>query len=134
MSELSEQDQAISRWLLLCLTLIFCIVILGGVTRLTGSGLSMVNWEPVHGMLPPFSAEQWKEEFGDYQRSPEYQKINRDMEVDEFKSIFWFEYSHRMLGRLIGLVFLLPFLYFCWRKTQSSPPAIAFATHTPFGI
>ncbi|MEE8364331.1 MAG: COX15/CtaA family protein [Gammaproteobacteria bacterium] len=115
MSELSEQDQAISRWLFLCLTLIFCIVILGGVTRLTGSGLSMVNWEPVHGMLPPLSAEQWKEEFGHYQRSPEYQKINRDMEVDEFKSIFWFEYSHRMLGRLIGLVFLLPFLYFWWR-------------------
>jgi len=75
-----------------------------------------VNWHPVHGAIPPLSAEQWQQEFSNYQQSPEYQKINRDMNVNDFKSIFWFEYSHRMLGRLIGLVFLLPFLYFWWRK------------------
>jgi len=92
------------------------MVILGGVTRLTGSGLSMVNWHPIHGSIPPLTSDEWQEEFGNYQQSPEFQKINRDMNVDEFKSIFWFEYSHRMLGRLIGLVFLLPFLYFWWRK------------------
>ncbi len=109
-------NQAISCWLLICLSLIFVMVILGGVTRLTGSGLSMVNWHPVHGAIPPLSAEQWQQEFSNYQQSPEYQKINRDMNVNDFKSIFWFEYSHRMLGRLIGLVFLLPFLYFWWRK------------------
>jgi cytochrome c oxidase assembly protein subunit 15 len=109
-------NQAISCWLLTCLSLIFVMVILGGVTRLTGSGLSMVNWHPVHGAIPPLSAEQWQQEFSNYQQSPEYQKINRDMNVNDFKSIFWFEYSHRMLGRLIGLVFLLPFLYFWWRK------------------
>jgi len=108
-------NQAISWWLLTCLALIFAMVILGGVTRLTGSGLSMVNWHPIHGSIPPLTSEQWQQEFGNYQQSPEFQKINRDMDVDEFKSIFWFEYSHRMLGRLIGLVFLLPFLYF-WRR------------------
>ena len=113
---MNEQDQAISRWLILCLIMVFGMVILGGVTRLTGSGLSMVHWKPVHGILPPLNAEQWQEEFGFYQNSPEFQKINRDMEVEEFKSIFWFEYTHRMLGRLIGLVFLLPFLYFWWRN------------------
>ncbi|MFA9420930.1 MAG: COX15/CtaA family protein [Gammaproteobacteria bacterium] len=109
-------NQAITWWLLTCLALIFAMVILGGVTRLTGSGLSMVNWHPIHGSIPPLTNEQWQQEFGNYQQSPEFQKINRDMDVDDFKSIFWFEYSHRMLGRLIGLAFLLPFLYFWWRK------------------
>jgi cytochrome c oxidase assembly protein subunit 15 len=112
----SSSNQAINRWLLTCLGLIFAMVILGGVTRLTGSGLSMVNWHPIHGAVPPLNTEQWQQEFNNYQQSPEYQKINRDMSVGDFKSIFWFEYSHRMLGRLIGLVFLLPFLYFWWRK------------------
>ena len=113
---ISSQDRHISQWLLLCLLLIFAMVVLGGVTRLTGSGLSMVNWHPIHGMVPPLNAEQWTEEFGNYQQSPEFQKINRDMSVGDFKSIFWFEYSHRILGRLIGLVFLLPFMYFWWRN------------------
>jgi cytochrome c oxidase assembly protein subunit 15 len=103
------------RWLQLCLLLIFAMVILGGVTRLTGSGLSMVTWHPT-GMFPPLTTEQWLAEFKLYQQFPEYQKLNRDMSLDGFKSIFWFEYSHRMLGRLIGLVFLLPFLWFWWRK------------------
>ncbi len=117
MSAISPQDRRISQWLLVCLSLIFVMVILGGVTRLTGSGLSMVNWHPIHGVVPPFTSAQWLEEFGRYQQSPEYLKINRDMKVGEFKSIFWFEYAHRMLGRLIGLVFLLPFLYFWWQNT-----------------
>ena len=116
MSVSSLQDRQISHWLLLCLSLIFIMVILGGVTRLTWSGLSMVDWRPVHGVLPPLNSVQWLEEFSNYQQSPQYQKINRDMGVKEFKSIFWFEYSHRVLGRLIGLVFLLPFLYFWWRN------------------
>jgi len=103
------------RWLQFCLVLIFTMVILGGVTRLTGSGLSMVTWHPT-GMLPPLSSEQWLAEFQLYQQFPEYQKLNRDMSLEGFKSIFWFEYSHRMLGRLIGLAFLLPFVYFWLRK------------------
>ena len=113
---MNPHDRAISRWLLLCLAMIFAMVILGGVTRLTGSGLSMVHWKPVRGVLPPLNAEQWQEEFGFYQKSPEFQRINRDMGVDAFKSIFWLEYTHRMLGRAVGLVFLLPFLYFWWRN------------------
>ena len=120
MSINSLQDRQISDWLLCCLLLIFIMVVLGGVTRLTGSGLSMVNWHPVHGVVPPLTAEHWLEEFSSYQQSPEYQKINRDMSVEDFKSIFWFEYSHRLLGRLIGLVFLLPFLYFWWRNKLKS--------------
>ncbi len=115
MHEMSDDDRAIMRWLLVCLLLIFSMVILGGVTRLTGSGLSMVTWHPT-GVLPPTSNAQWLVEFELYQQFPEYQKMNRDMTLDGFKSIFWFEYSHRMLGRLIGLVFLLPFLYFWLRK------------------
>jgi cytochrome c oxidase assembly protein subunit 15 len=92
------------------------MVILGGVTRLTGSGLSMVNWHPIHGAIPPLNAEQWLQEFSHYQQSPEFQIINQDMDVGDFKSIFWFEYAHRMLGRFIGLAFLLPFLFFSWQK------------------
>jgi len=115
MHEISDNDRAILRWLQLCLFLIFAMVILGGVTRLTDSGLSMVTWHPT-GMLPPLGAAEWQAEFELYQQFPEYQKLNREMSLDGFKSIFWFEYSHRMLGRLIGLVFLLPFLYFLLRK------------------
>jgi len=76
----------------------------------------MVNWHPIHGVIPPLNQAEWLEEFGNYQASPEYQIINRHMDVEAFKSIFMFEYSHRMLGRFIGLVFLIPFLYFWWRK------------------
>ncbi len=115
MQNISDADRAVMRWLILCLLLVFAMVILGGVTRLTGSGLSMVTWHPT-GMLPPLTTEQWTAEFQLYQQYPEYQKLNQNMTLDGFKRIFWFEYSHRQLGRLIGLVFLLPFLYFLWRK------------------
>jgi cytochrome c oxidase assembly protein subunit 15 len=105
--------------LLVCLLLIFSMVILGGVTRLTGSGLSMVTWHPA-GAWPPIGTEQWLAEFSLYQQFPEYQKLNREMTLDNFKSIYWFEYSHRMLGRLIGLVFILPFCYF-WLRRKIKP-------------
>ena len=111
-----DNDRAIASWLLLCAVLIFSMVILGGVTRLTGSGLSMVNWHPINGVIPPLTELAWQEEFANYQQSPEFTKINRDMTVDGFKQIFLFEYSHRILGRLIGLIFLLPFLYFFFTK------------------
>jgi heme a synthase len=106
----------ISQWLFVCLLLIFVMVILGGVTRLTGSGLSMVNWHPIHGVLPPIGDVEWQREFESYQQYPEYQKINRHFDLSEFKSIFWFEYSHRMLGRLIGLVFFIPLVVFWIRR------------------
>jgi cytochrome c oxidase assembly protein subunit 15 len=109
-------DRAIASWLLLCAVLIFSMVILGGVTRLTGSGLSMVNWHPINGVVPPITELAWTEEFNNYRQSPEFTKINRDMTLSGFKQIFYFEYSHRLLGRLIGLVFLIPFLYFYFTK------------------
>lgn len=106
------EDQAVATWLLACCALVFAMVVLGGITRLTGSGLSMVDWRPLMGWLPPLSDAEWQAVFEMYQLSPEYQKVNSHMDVQAFKSIFWLEYLHRLLGRIIGVVFLLPFLVF----------------------
>jgi len=108
-------NRQVAIWLFVCCALVFAIVVLGGVTRLTGSGLSMVDWRPVTGLLPPLGEAAWGEMFSAYQGSPEFQKINHAMSLAEFKSIFWFEYCHRLLGRTIGIVFLIPFLVFVWR-------------------
>ncbi len=108
-------DRAVAHWLLICCGLVFAMVVLGGVTRLTGSGLSMVDWRPVTGILPPLTADEWQRVFEMYQETPEFQKKNSHMDVAEFKGIFWLEYLHRLLGRLIGVVFLVPFVYFLWR-------------------
>lgn len=119
---MTEKDnRAIAVWLLVCCALIFCMVVLGGVTRLTGSGLSMVDWKPVTGFVPPTTEQAWQEEFANYQQSPEYQKKNVGMDLGGFKEIFWFEFAHRVLGRLIGVVFLLPFLYFLVMGKISRP-------------
>jgi len=107
-----HNDRQLAIWLFVIAALIFGMVILGGVTRLTESGLSMVDWKPVTGFLPPISEEEWTIEFQQYQTSPEYLHENKGMSISEFKSIFWFEYSHRLLGRIIGLAFLIPFLIF----------------------
>lgn len=115
MSANSVSHPAISNWLKVCLLLVLTMILLGGATRLTGSGLSMVTWHPT-GMLPPLNASEWQQEFELYKQYPEYQVINRGMTLDAFKRIYWFEYSHRQLGRLIGLVFLLPFVYFLARR------------------
>jgi cytochrome c oxidase assembly protein subunit 15 len=112
----ARSDRAIAWWLLVCCALVFAMVVLGGVTRLTGSGLSMVNWKPVSGVLPPLSRAAWEREFEHYRQTPEYKYVNKGMSLSEFKGIFWFEYAHRVLGRLIGVVFLLPFLYFLLRR------------------
>ncbi len=112
----ARRDRPVAWWLLLCCALIFAIVVLGGVTRLTGSGLSMVNWKPVSGVFPPFGRAAWEREFERYRDSPQYAYVNKGMSLDEFRDIFWFEYAHRLLGRLIGVVFLLPFLYFLVRR------------------
>jgi len=102
-------------WLLVCCFVLFLLVMLGGATRLTGSGLSMVEWEPVTGIVPPTSEETWMREFNAYRASPEYQKVNRGMSLDEFKVIYWFEFGHRLLARSLGLVFALPLAWFWWR-------------------
>jgi len=107
-----RNNQQIANWLFFVCAMIFCMVIVGGVTRLTESGLSMVNWKPVSGIIPPLNDGEWAREFTAYQQYPEYQKINRGMSMQEFKAIFFWEYSHRLLGRLIGLVFFVPFVVF----------------------
>ena len=111
-----SHDRAIALWLLVVAMLIFAMVILGGVTRLTGSGLSIVEWSPIMGVIPPLNEQEWQETFDKYKQFPEYQKINRDMSLSEFKGIFVFEYAHRLLGRFIGVAFLIPFLFFYFRK------------------
>jgi len=109
------RDRIVAGWLLSCCALVFAMVVLGGVTRLTGSGLSMVDWRPVTGILPPLSDAEWADTFAAYQLSPEFRKINHAMDVNDFKGIFWLEYLHRVLGRLIGLAFFVPMLFFFWR-------------------
>ena len=111
----SNTDRTVAKWLLLCCALVFAMVVLGGVTRLTGSGLSMVDWRPVTGFLPPITADEWQSTLDAYRQSPEFQKKNSHMDVSDFKGIFWLEYLHRLLGRTIGIVFLMPILYFVWR-------------------
>lgn len=109
-------------WLGACLLMVALMVTVGGLTRLTESGLSIVEWKPVHGTLPPLNEEEWREEFENYKFSPQYQQVNKGMALDEFRGIFWLEYIHRLLGRVTGLVFLLPFLFFWIRRAM--PPAL----------
>jgi cytochrome c oxidase assembly protein subunit 15 len=111
-----KRPRAISWWLLAVAALIFCMVVVGGITRLTESGLSIVRWEPVSGTLPPIGEAAWQAEFAAYRQSPQYQLINNGMTLGDFKNIFFWEYVHRLLGRLIGLVFALPLLWFAWRR------------------
>ena len=108
----SVRDRHVAIWLLVCCALVFVMVVLGGVTRLTGSGLSMVDWRPLLGWLPPLSDADWQRAFEMYQSSPEFMQINAHMDVHAFKGIFWLEYLHRLLGRTIGVAFAIPFLFF----------------------
>jgi len=122
MMNLSQSSRsAVAGWLGICCVLVFAMVVLGGVTRLTDSGLSMVRWEPISGMLPPLNQAAWQAEFDHYRQYPEYQKINAGMSLAAFKRIFYFEYTHRMLGRLIGLVFAIGFVWLWIRKHLSRP-------------
>ena len=102
-------------WLFACAVMVLAMVVIGGVTRLTGSGLSMVEWRPVYGLLPPLSGEAWQRVFDLYRASPQYREVNAGMTLDAFRGIFWWEYLHRLWGRLIGLAFFLPFLWFLIR-------------------
>ena len=106
----------IAAWLFVCCALVFAMVVVGGVTRLTHSGLSITEWQPVVGILPPLDDAQWQEAFAKYQRTPEYQQVNKGMALAQFKGIFWWEYFHRLLGRAIGVVFLLPLIWFGVRR------------------
>ena len=110
-----NQRRAVGIWLLICAITVYVMIIVGGITRLTQSGLSIVEWKPIMGTIPPLSFEDWQDVFSKYKASPEYLKINKGMSLDEFKSIFWWEYGHRVLGRFIGVLFFLPFLFFLMR-------------------
>jgi cytochrome c oxidase assembly protein subunit 15 len=110
-----SRRRAVRAWLLIVAALVFAVAAVGGATRLTGSGLSIVEWRPVTGALPPLSDAAWQVEFGKYKTIPQYRELNRGMSLDEFKFIYWWEWTHRLLGRLIGAVFLLPFLFCLWK-------------------
>ena len=112
-------QKSVGYWLLSVAAMVFFMIIVGGLTRLTHSGLSMVEWRPLMGVLPPIGQAEWQDVFQKYQSSPEYQKINMGMSLEDFKQIFWFEYGHRILGRLIGLVFALPFAFFLIKRAIS---------------
>jgi len=127
---LEQQDRynrQISYWLFICAAIVLAMILLGGVTRLTHSGLSMVEWKPLMGTVPPLSEQDWQQTFNKYKQFPEYQKVNKGMSIEAFKSIFMYEYLHRLLGRLIGVLFLLPFLFFYFSKRvpQGLSPKLA---------
>ncbi|MGH8565744.1 MAG: COX15/CtaA family protein [Gammaproteobacteria bacterium] len=120
--------RAVAVWLLLVCAAIAVMVVLGGVTRLAHAGLSIVEWRLVTGVLPPLSDAEWEEAFAAYRQFPEYQKLNRgSMDLSQFKSIYWLEYLHRLWGRLIGVLFLLPFLWFLARRTIPGALAVKLA-------
>ena len=115
----TASSRAIRVWLLVVAVLIAVMVLVGGATRLTESGLSIVEWKPVTGALPPLSQSEWEQAFAAYKLIPQYSQLNVGMNLSDFKTIFWWEWSHRLLGRMIGAVYLLPFLYFLWRGGMS---------------
>ena len=118
--EMNEGDKRkVVLWLLSGCFLIFIMVVVGGITRLTGSGLSITEWNVVMGAVPPMNEAEWQQAFDRYKQIPQYSKINYDFELSDFKQIYFWEYLHRLIGRLIGLVFLLPFIYFLLKKKLS---------------
>jgi len=111
-SSIKKDGHAVRAWLFVLCVMIFAMIIVGGATRLTDSGLSITEWKPLLGIIPPLGETAWAEAFAKYRQIPEYQLINKGMSLDEFKTIYWWEWAHRFLGRMIGFAFLLPFLFF----------------------
>ena len=112
----APRPRAISTWLILIAVLILAMVMVGGITRLTESGLSIVHWDPISGAIPPLTEADWQAQFDAYRATPQYAQVNSGMSLADFKTIFFWEYVHRLLGRLIGLAFALPLLWFWWRR------------------
>jgi len=115
----SNYNKGVFIWLIVGCFLIFVMVVIGGITRLTNSGLSMVNWNLFMGSVPPMNEQEWQATFDNYKQYPEYKEVNFNFTLVEFKSIFFWEYLHRMVGRLIGMVFILPFFYFLYKRKLS---------------
>lgn len=103
---------AVRAWLYVVLVVLFALVMVGGATRMTGSGLSITEWKPIHGVIPPLNQAEWQEEFQKYQQIPQYEQINKDMTLEEFKGIFWWEWAHRLLARGVGFLVALPLAFF----------------------
>ena len=112
----TRAERAVAAWLLACCLLVFAIIVVGGVTRLTHSGLSITEWQPIVGTLPPLTDHDGHAAFNKYRATPEYQQVNKGMSLEAFKGIFWWEYFHRLLGRLIGVAFLVPFVWFAVKR------------------
>jgi heme a synthase len=129
---LETRRRAVRLWLLAVAALIFATVIVGGATRLTESGLSIVEWKPVTGVIPPFHVPAWQAEFEKYKTIPQYRERHPGMSLDEFKTIYWWEWTHRLLARLVGGVFLVPFLWFLWRGWIE--PSLRKRLWTIFGL
>lgn len=110
-----QVDKKIVVWLNISIVVLFLMIIIGGITRLTDSGLSMVTWKPVTGILPPIGEYQWQESFNEYKAYPEYKLINYNISLSDYKYIYFWEYIHRLLGRLIGILFLIPFVFFLYK-------------------
>lgn len=110
-----KENKSVLIWLIAGAVLVASMVVIGGITRLTNSGLSMVEWKLIMGSVPPLSEKEWQASFEKYQQFPEYQKVNSNFNLSDFKAIYWWEYSHRLLGRVIGIVFIIPFIIF-WLK------------------
>ena len=107
-------------WIALLTLMVFLIIIIGGITRLTDSGLSMTEWRPIMGIIPPFSYDQWLIVFQKYKLTPEFKIVNSSISLDEFKFIFWWEWFHRFFARVIGVIFIIPFVYFYFKKKLST--------------
>lgn len=116
-----KDNRAVITWLLVGCLLIFVMVVVGGITRLTHSGLSITNYRLISGTIPPMNEAEWQEAFELYKQYPEYQKLNQHFTLEDFKDIYFWEWLHRVIGRFIGLVFIIPFLYFLIRKQLSKP-------------
>ena len=112
----SDRSRAAAIWLLVVAAMVLAMVVVGGSTRLTGSGLSITQWRPISGALPPLGAADWQAEFARYRAIPQFRFVNPDMTLEQFRFIYWWEWSHRLLARLLGVVFLAPFAWFAFRR------------------
>jgi heme a synthase len=124
---LDTSRRAVAIWLFVCAAMVYAILIVGGITRLTRSGLSIVEWKPLVGALPPMSGEAWAELFDKYRSTPEYKLVNFDLTLDGFQFIFWWEYAHRLMGRLVGVAFLLPLFWFIATRRVSRALSVRLA-------
>ena len=113
--QFDQRSRAVAVWLFVLAALVLAMVVVGGATRLTHSGLSITQWKPIRGVIPPLDPQQWAQEFDAYKKIPQYKLLNAGMSLAEFKGIYWWEWTHRLLGRLLGVAFLVPFVWFFLR-------------------